>query len=76
MKNRAKQIIALVKKHFPELRLAEKKIRRAKKITVIRLRLVEGLVAIELREIWSRDELVSYGCQPLLRYDNARIIWR
>ena len=51
MKNRAKQIIALVKKHFPEPRLAERKTRRAKKITVIRLRLVGGPVAIEPREV-------------------------
>ncbi len=51
MKNRAKQIIALVKKRFPELRLAEKRTRRVKKVTVIRLRLVGGLVAIEPREV-------------------------
>jgi len=77
VKNRAKQIIALVKKHFPGLRLAEKRIRRAKKTTVIRLRLVEDPVAIELREVWSGGSLIGYGYQlllgnkPLLRYDNA-----
>lgn len=77
MKGRAEHVASLVKNYFPELHLAERRIRRSQDVTVLRSRFAGGGVVIDVREVWLGGSLASYSYQlitagqPLLRYDNA-----